>query len=102
MDGCITSQFEQHIRAITDLPFGSTELVNPSVMINLLGDIWIKADKGDPDWASLLADPNVKLHLYDKGEALPGRKMGHFTVLGDEIGTALEAAEAHFAALVKS
>ena len=102
MDGCITSQFEQHIRAITDLPFGSTELVNPSVMINLLGDIWVKADKGDPDWASLLADPNVKLHLYDKGEALPGRKMGHFTVLGDEIGTTLEAAEAHFAALVKS
>jgi 5-(carboxyamino)imidazole ribonucleotide synthase len=102
IDGCVTSQFEQHIRAITDLPFGSTELVNPSVMINLLGDIWDKADKGDPDWASLLADPNVKLHLYNKGEALPGRKMGHFTVLGDEIGATLEAAEAHFTALVKS
>tara|TARA_Y100000385_G_scaffold102193_1_gene105632 strand:- start:479 stop:1630 length:1152 start_codon:yes stop_codon:yes gene_type:complete len=102
MDACITSQFEQHIRAVTDLPFGSTDLVNPSVMINLLGDIWAKADKGDPDWASLLADPNVKLHLYDKGEAIPGRKMGHFTVLGDEISATLEAAEAYFAALVES
>ena len=100
MDGCITSQFEQHIRAVTNLPFGSTELIKPSVMINLLGDIWDKADDGQPNWASLLADPNVKLHLYDKGETYPGRKMGHFTVLGDEIETALEAAEAHFTALL--
>ena len=69
-------------------------------MINLLGDIWAKADNGEPDWASLLADPNVKLHLYDKGEAHPGRKMGHFTVLGDEIETALEVAKAHFTALL--
>lgn len=93
IDGCITSQFEQHIRAVTDLPFGSTELLKPSVMINLLGDVW--AD-GEPDWSGLLADPNVKLHLYDKGEARPGRKMGHFTLLGEEINTTLEAAEAHF------
>ena len=100
MDGCITSQFEQHIRAVTNLPFGSTELIKPSVMINLLGDIWTKANDGDPDWASLLADSNVKLHLYGKGEARPGRKMGHFTVLGDEIETALEAAEAHFTTLL--
>ena len=98
MDGCITSQFEQHIRAVTDLPFGSTELHGPTVMINLLGDVW--AD-GEPDWAGLLADPKVKLHLYDKGEARPGRKMGHFTVLGDEIDAALASAEAHFAALEK-
>jgi 5-(carboxyamino)imidazole ribonucleotide synthase len=102
MDGCITSQFEQHIRAVTDLPFGSTELVKPAVMINLLGDIWAKADEGEPDWARLLADPQVKLHLYDKGEARPGRKMGHFTVLGDDVETTLEAAEAHFAALLKA
>ncbi len=96
IDGCLTSQFEQHIRAITDLPFGSTELLKPTVMINLLGDVWAK---GEPDWAALLANPNVKLHLYDKGEARPGRKMGHFTVLGDDIDTTLEAAEAHFAKL---
>ena len=93
MDGCVTSQFEQHIRALTDLPFGSTELHQPTVMINLLGDAW--AD-GEPDWAGLLSDPRVKLHLYDKGEARPGRKMGHFTVLGDDIDATLEAAEMHF------
>ena len=102
IDGCVTSQFEQHIRAVVDLPFGSTELVKPSVMINLLGDIWAKAGKDTPDWASLLADPNVKIHIYDKGEPLPGRKMGHFTLLGDEISATLEAAEAHLATLVKS
>ena len=96
IDGCLTSQFEQHIRAVTDLPFGSTELFKPTVMINLLGDVWTN---GEPDWAGLLADPRAKLHLYDKGEARPGRKMGHFTVLGDETDVTLEAAEAHFAKL---
>ncbi|MGZ0657588.1 5-(carboxyamino)imidazole ribonucleotide synthase [Coraliomargarita sp. W4R72] len=96
MDGCLTSQFEQHIRAVTDLPFGSTELFKPTVMINLLGDVW---NNGEPDWAGLLADPRVKLHLYDKGEARPGRKMGHFTIVGDEIDATLEAAEAHFKTL---
>ena len=93
MDGCLTSQFEQHIRAVTDLPFGSTELHRPTVMINLLGDVW---QNGEPDWAGLLADPRVKLHLYDKGEARPGRKMGHFTVLGDDIDATLDAAEGYF------
>ncbi|MGB0744130.1 MAG: 5-(carboxyamino)imidazole ribonucleotide synthase [Opitutales bacterium] len=93
IEGCFTSQFEQHIRAVTDLPFGSTRLDGPSVMINLLGDIW---DKGEPDWSALLVDPQCKLHLYDKGEPRPGRKMGHFTVMGDNIEETLERAEAHF------
>lgn len=93
MDGCLTSQFEQHIRAVTDLPFGSVELHQPTVMINLLGDVW---DKGEPDWSALLSDPNAKLHLYDKGEARPGRKMGHFNLLGDDIDATLAAAEANF------
>ena len=93
IDGCITSQFEQHIRAVTDLPFGSTELHRATVMINLLGDVW----KGsEPDWSGLLSDPHVKLHLYDKGEARPGRKMGHFCVVGDDIEQTLASAEAHF------
>lgn len=96
IDGCVTSQFEQHIRAVTDLPLGSTELLKPTVMINLLGDVW---KDGEPDWAGLLSDPRVKLHLYDKGEARPGRKMGHFTVLGDDIDTTLDAAERYFAKL---
>ncbi|HAV11866.1 MAG TPA: 5-(carboxyamino)imidazole ribonucleotide synthase, partial [Opitutae bacterium] len=64
--------------------------------INLLGDVW---QNGPPDWTSLLADPNVKLHLYDKGEARSGRKMGHFCVLGDDIEETLASAEAHFVRL---
>ncbi|MGC6423490.1 MAG: 5-(carboxyamino)imidazole ribonucleotide synthase [Lentimonas sp.] len=93
IDGCVSSQFEQHIRAVTDLPFGSTDLKHSTVMINLLGDIW---HDGAPDWTSLLSDPHVKLHLYDKGEARPGRKMGHFCVIGDDIEETYALAEAHF------
>lgn len=93
IDGCVTSQFEQHIRAVTNLPFGSTDLKSAIVMVNLLGDVW---QNGEPDWSELLSDPNVKLHLYDKGEARPGRKMGHFCVIGDDIDETLESAEAHF------
>lgn len=96
IEGCFTSQFEQHIRAVADLPFGSMELHGPTVMINLLGDIW---KEGEPDWSALLSDPRCKLHLYDKGEARPGRKMGHFTVTGDEIEETLERAEKHFETL---
>lgn len=90
IDGCVTSQFEQHIRAITDLPFGSTELKHATVMVNLLGDIW---RDGQPDWNILLGDPNVKLHLYGKSESRPGRKMGHFCVIGDTADDALYKAE---------
>jgi len=99
IDGCHTSQFEQHIRAVTGLPFGSTELLRPTVMINLLGDVW-----GDstPDWAGLLADPRVKLHLYDKGEPRPGRKMGHYCVVADSTEEAVDAAERSFDALKSS
>jgi len=96
IDGCITSQFEQHIRAVTDLPFGSTALHSATVMINLLGDVW---QNGEPDWSGLLSDPHVKLHLYDKGEPRAGRKMGHFCVIGDDIEATLESAEAQFARL---
>lgn len=99
IDACATSQFEQHIRAVADLPFGSVELLKPVVMMNLLGDVWTEAADGSPDWATLLADPKVKLHLYDKGEARPGRKMGHFTVLGETADAALTAAEEHFRTL---
>lgn len=96
IEGCFTSQFEQHIRAVTGLPFGSMALHGPTVMINLLGDVW---EKGEPNWSALLSDPRCKLHLYDKGDARPGRKMGHFTVVGDEIEETLERAQKHFASL---
>ncbi|MEM1222811.1 MAG: 5-(carboxyamino)imidazole ribonucleotide synthase [Verrucomicrobiota bacterium] len=96
IDGCVTSQFDQHLRAVCGLPFGSTELLRPTVMVNLLGEVW---KDGPPDWSQLLADPNVKLHLYDKGEPKPGRKMGHFNLLGDKVEETLATAESYFAHL---
>ena len=96
IDGCVTSQFEQHIRAITGLPFGSTEMHSAAVMVNLLGDLW---KKGEPDWSALLRNPRAKLHLYDKGESRPGRKMGHFCVLGNSVDKTLAEAEKLFSNL---
>ena len=93
IDGCITSQFEQHIRAVTDLPFGSTKLLKNTVMINLLGEVW---KNGEPDWKGLLDDARVKIHLYDKDEARPRRKMGHFTLLGEDVEETLELAKKYF------
>lgn len=90
IDACVTSQFEQQVRAVCGLPLGSTELLRPVVMLNLLGDLW---SEGEPDWAGVLGDPDVKLHLYGKGEARPGRKMGHLCVLADSSDEALERAE---------
>lgn len=79
-DACVTSQFEQHARAVCDAPLGDPALLSPAILINLLGDLW---QAGEPAWAGLLrAHPNGKLHLYDKGEPRPGRKMGHFCLLG--------------------
>ena len=73
IEGAVTSQFEQHIRAICGLPFGSTERVGSSaVMENLLGD-----EIGE--WPALAAEPATHLHIYGKGEPRPGRKMGHVT-----------------------
>jgi 5-(carboxyamino)imidazole ribonucleotide synthase len=75
IEGAFTSQFEQHIRAICDLPPGSTDLAASSVtMDNLIGD-------EVHDWERLLADPQAHVHIYGKGEARPGRKMGHVTRL---------------------
>lgn len=77
-DACRTSQFEQQLRAICGLPLGSTELLRPAAMANLLGDLW---DEGEPQWSAALAFPEVKLHLYGKSVARRGRKMGHLTTL---------------------
>jgi 5-(carboxyamino)imidazole ribonucleotide synthase len=77
-DANITSQFEQQLRAICGLPLGSPELLRPAAMANLLGDLW--AD-GEPDWAAACRYADVKLHLYGKAAARPGRKMGHLTAL---------------------
>lgn len=74
MDACQTDQFEQCARAVCGLPLGSVEVLYPARMINLLGD-------DVDDWAKFLAEPNARLHLYGKGEARPGRKMGHVNYL---------------------
>jgi 5-(carboxyamino)imidazole ribonucleotide synthase len=79
IDACVTCQFEQQLRAVCGLPLGSTELLRPAAMANLLGDVW---QGGAPDWAAALALPDVKLHLYGKSEPRVGRKMGHLTALG--------------------
>lgn len=98
IDGCITNQFEQQVRAMCDLPLGSPKLHSHSVMVNLLGDLWFADDVNksqEPDWSILNSIPNLKLHLYGKESARVGRKMGHFTVIGDNadavLKTALEA-----------
>ena len=79
-DACITSQFEQQVRMVCDLPAGSCQLHSPVAMLNLLGDIWPSG--GIPAWEDVLQQDQAKLHLYGKKEARPGRKMGHINCLG--------------------
>ena len=79
IDACVTSQFEQQVRAVCGLPLGSVQLRSPAAMANLLGDLWAK---GEPNWAAALEDPFVKLHLYGKSQPRTGRKMGHLTATG--------------------
>ena len=85
IDACVTSQFEQQLRAVCGLPLGDVQQWKPAAMVNLLGDVWAG---GEPDWSAALAIPDVKLHLYGKTEARPGRKMGHLTALGDDVQSA--------------
>ena len=87
-DACRTSQFEQQLRAICGLPLGSTEMLRPAAMANLLGDC---GSTGEPDWARALAHSDVKLHLYRKDEPRPGRKMGHLTALASTVERARDA-----------
>lgn len=89
-DACVTSQFEQQLRAVCGLPLGSTEFYRPAAMANLLGDIWAN---GEPNWTAALGSPNVKLHLYGKSEARPGRKMGHLTAMARTVTEAIAMVE---------
>jgi 5-(carboxyamino)imidazole ribonucleotide synthase len=90
-DACATSQFEQLVRAISGLPLGSTELLSPVVMVNLLGDVWADAG-GTPDWDAALGVRGSVLHLYGKAEARVGRKMAHINVTAPDVETALARA----------
>ncbi|MDE1942199.1 MAG: 5-(carboxyamino)imidazole ribonucleotide synthase [Betaproteobacteria bacterium] len=96
LDACITSQFEQQVRTLCGLPLGNPELLRPAVMVNLLGDLWAQ---GTPPWEVIFQEPDAKLHLYGKQAPRPGRKMGHFTVLGNSASEALEKAQRLRAAL---
>ncbi len=94
-DASVTSQFEQQLRAVCGLPLGSTELLRPVAMANLLGDLWAA---GEPNWKAAASFPEVKIHLYGKEGARPGRKMGHLVAFGanteearEQVGAAKKA-----------
>ena len=87
LDACVTSQFEQQVRAICGLPLGSTHLHRPAAMANLMGELW---STGAPLWHHALASADVKLHLYGKTDARPGRKMGHLTALANDVASAAD------------
>ena len=95
VDASVTSQFEQQVRAVAGLPLGSTRLLRPAAMANLLGDAWAH---GVPNWPAAVGG-DVKLHLYGKADARPGRKMGHLTATGDTPAEALRVVRAARAAL---
>lgn len=85
VDAALTSQFEQQVRALCGLPLGATDIVRPAAMANLLGDLW---EQGEPNWSALYRFGDVKVHLYGKDEARPGRKMGHLTATGRSVNDA--------------
>jgi 5-(carboxyamino)imidazole ribonucleotide synthase len=87
IDACVTSQFEQQVRAICGLPLGSPAFIRAAAMSNLLGDVW---SRGEPRWDAALAVPGVKLHLYGKRDPRPERKMGHLTALGETQAEAIQ------------
>ncbi len=93
---CVTSQFEQHVRAVCGLPLGDPRATTGAVMLNLIGDLW---RDGPPCWEEVLRRPEARLHLYGKLAPAPGRKMGHVLLLDDDTDRALATAEAVLAAL---
>jgi 5-(carboxyamino)imidazole ribonucleotide synthase len=95
-DACVTSQFEQQLRAVCGLPLGSTAQYRPAAMANLLGDLW---QYREPNWPAVCAFPEVKLHLYGKLIPRPGRKMGHLTALAASAGAAARLVRDAHAAL---
>jgi len=85
---CVTSQFEQCVRAVCDLPLGDPAVIRPAAIVNLLGDVWLGGSS--PAFDRALAVRGVRLHLYEKSIPRPGRKMGHLSAIGE---TAKEAVE---------
>ncbi len=85
---CVTSQFEQAVRSICDLPLGDPAVIKPAAISNLLGDVWLGAKP--PAFDRALAIPGVRLHLYEKSVPRPGRKMGHLSAIGDTVQQAVD------------
>jgi len=81
---CVTSQFEQAVRAVCDMPLGDVSVVQPAAIANLLGDLWLGKDgeSREPRFDRALAIPGVSLHLYEKHKPRKGRKMGHLAAVG--------------------
>lgn len=93
---CGTSQFEQLVRAVCDLPLGDPSVLRPGAIVNLFGDLWTD---GPPPFERVLREPGVRLHLYGKKSARPGRKMGHLSATGTTAQKALACAQEAFARL---
>lgn len=88
---CVTSQFEQLVRAVCDLPLGETDVIQPAAIANLLGDLWLKdGHPCEPRFDEALTVPGVRLHLYEKLRPRKGRKMGHLSAVGSTAGEAVE------------
>jgi 5-(carboxyamino)imidazole ribonucleotide synthase len=87
----VTSQFEQLVRAVCDLPLGSVEVTRPAAIVNLLGDLWAERT---PAFDRALTIPGVRVHLYGKRVARPGRKMGHLSAVGKTPEDALARVQA--------
>src|SRR5258706_6159725 len=85
---CATSQFEQVVRAVCNLPLGSVEIQKPAAIVNLLGELWLQPHA--PRFAEALAVTGVRLHLYEKQVPKIGRKMGHISAVGDTPQQAVE------------
>ena len=90
LDAASLSQFDQQVRVLAGLPLAEPQQLAPAVMVNLLGELW---RNGTPDWNAVLADAQTRLWLYGKVAARAGRKMGHFTCVGGDVGAALQRAE---------
>jgi 5-(carboxyamino)imidazole ribonucleotide synthase len=103
IEACYTSQFEQHVRAVLDLPLGSTELKAAGVMANLVGAEGYSGDVVYQGYDELLGEPGVNIHIYGKAQTRPFRKMGHVTVVAKDRDEARKRAEwAKNSILVKS
>lgn len=93
IEACVTDQFEQHLRAVMGLPLGSVEQLSPAVMLNLLGAPGSQGAVKLSGLAEALMIPGVSVHLYGKAETRPYRKMGHATILNQNLEIAEQIAE---------